>query len=312
MLRHVLRRLLYTIPVFLGVVTVVFLVVRVLPGDPAAAALGDNASKEAVDTLRERMGLNAPLLLQYIRYLGQLVSGDLGRSMITGTSIKDEVLHNLPYTFKLTLASGAIGLLVGVPVGVVAAVRRNRWFDYVSRIVSLTGLSVPAYAFGILLALLFAIKLGWLPAVGGGDPLKPGDTLRYLVLPAVTLGLVMAAAISRLSRSAMLGVLGQDYIRTARAKGLAGQVVTVRHGLRTALIPIISLTGIWAIALIGDSVTTEIVFARPGLGKMIVGAMLQRDYTALQSVMVVYTIFVVLINLLTDLAYSVADPRGRG
>lgn len=301
----------YTFPVVLGVITIVFLVVRVLPGDPAMASLGDYASQEAVEALRERMGLNDPIWLQYFKYLGQLAKGDLGRSMITGGPIKAEIMHNLPYTLRLTLVSLVIGLVIGVPMGVIAAVKRNRMFDYVSRILSLVGLSVPAYALGILLMLLFAVKLGWLPAVGGGNPNKSFDIWRYMVLPSVTLGLVMSASVARLARSAMLNVLNLDYVRTARAKGLKERVVVMRHGFRTAIIPIISLTGIWGVALIGDSVTTEIVFARPGLGKMIVGAMLQRDYIALQSIMVVYTVFVVTINLMTDLMYGLADPRNR-
>jgi ABC-type dipeptide/oligopeptide/nickel transport system permease component len=181
----------------------------------------------------------------------------------------------------------------------------------VGRIVSLAGLSVPAFYLGILLILLFGVQLKWLPAIGAGNPNAPMDLIASLVLPALTLGLVMTASIARLSRSAMLSALTQEYVRTARAKGLQQRVVVLSHALRPALLPIVSLTGIWAVALIGDSVTTELVFARPGLGKMMVGAMLQRDYTALQSVMVVYTFFVVVINLVTDLAYGFVDPRIR-
>jgi ABC-type dipeptide/oligopeptide/nickel transport system permease component len=196
-------------------------------------------------------------------------------------------------------------------VGVMNALTRNRLPDSIGRVVSLFGLSVPAYYLGILLILLFAIELRLLPAVGAGDLTSPGDAVRHLILPAATLGLVMAAAVARFTRSTVLNTLGQDFVRTARAKGLQPRVVTIRHTLRAALIPIVSLAGLWSIGLIGDSVTTEIVFARPGLGSMMVGAMLQRDYTSLQSVMVVYTAFVVLINLATDLAYGFIDPRIR-
>jgi len=310
-LRYILQRLVLSIPVFLGVVTIVFLVVRVIPGDPAVAALGDYASKEAVEALREQMGLNEPLPLQYVHFLGNLVRGDLGKSMITASPIRHEIGHALPYTLELTLLAIIIGTILGIPIGVYTAIRRNRMADYIGRVLSLTGLSVPAFYLGILLILLLAIYIQWLPAVGGGGMDDLRENVSHLILPALTLGLVMTASVARLARSAMLNVLRQDYVRTARAKGLKERVVYLRHALRSALIPIVSVTGIWAVSLIGDSVTVEVVFARPGLGKMMVGAILQRDYTALQSIMVVYTGFVVAINLLIDLIYGWVDPRIR-
>ncbi len=309
LLGYIGQRLAMMLPVLLSVVTVIFLVVRVLPGDPAQAALGENASREAVQVLRTRLGLDAPLPLQYVHFVGDLLRGDLGVSMINGAAVRDQVAYNLPFTLQLSLAALIIGIAVGVPVGVYTAVKRNRTPDYIGRVLSLTGLSTPAFFLGILLILLFGIQLKWLPAIGGGNPNSPLEVITSLVLPALTLGLVMTASVARISRSAMLGVLGEEYVRTARAKGLAEHRVEFTHALRPALLPIVSLTGIWAVALIGDSVTTELIFARPGLGKMMVGAMLQRDYTSLQSVMVVYTAFVVGINLITDLAYAVVDPR---
>lgn len=311
MLRYILQRLVLSIPVFLGVVTIVFLVVRVIPGDPAVAALGDYASKEAVEALRQQMGLNEPLPLQYVHFLGNLVRGDLGKSMITASPIRHEIGHALPYTLELTVLAIIIGTILGIPIGVYTAIRRNQLADYIGRVLSLTGLSVPAFYLGILLILLLAIYLRWLPAVGGGGMEDLRENVNHLILPALTLGLVMTASVARLARSAMLNVLRQDYVRTARAKGLKERVVYLRHALRSALIPIVSVTGIWAVSLIGDSVTVEVVFARPGLGKMMVGAILQRDYTALQSIMVVYTGFVVAINLLIDLIYGWVDPRIR-
>ncbi len=311
MLRYIARRLLSTIPVLLAVLTIIFFIIRVIPGDPAVAVLGDNASAEAVAALRTQMGLDRPLLVQYVDFLAGLARGDLGKSLITSRPILGDVLRVLPYTVQLTVAAILIGTLLGVPIGIYTAMRRNRLADYLGRIFSLAGLSVPAFYLGILLMLLFAVELEWLPAIGGGRPGDPLDNLRFTILPALTLGLVMTASVARLSRSAMLDVLGQDYIRTARAKGLARRAVMIRHGLRSALIPIVSLVAVWAVGLIGDSVTTEIVFARPGLGKMMVGAILQRDYTTLQSVMAVYTLFVVAINLLADVAYGFVDPRTR-
>lgn len=308
-LKYIITRLFLAIPTFLAVLTLVFLVVRVIPGDPATAALGDYASQEAVEALRQRMGLNDPLYVQYFRFLGDLLRGDLGKSLITGTPINEQVLQVLPYTLQLTLSSVIVGAALGVPIGVYSAVRRNTWIDYIGRVLSLAGLSVPAFYLGILIMLLFALKLDLFPAVGGGDLNDLQDNLSHLALPALTLGLIMTTSVTRLARSAMLNVLEEDYVRTARSKGLAERVVVLRHALRAALVPIVSIIGIWSANLIADSVLTETVFARPGLGKMLVGAILQRDYTALQSVMVIYTGFIVIINLVTDLIYSVVDPR---
>jgi ABC-type dipeptide/oligopeptide/nickel transport system permease component len=310
MFRFIIRRIFFAIPILLAVFTVVFLVIRVIPGDPATAALGDYASQEAVERLRERMGLNEPLVIQYVRFLGNLLRGDLGNSLITGRPISEQIAYVLPYTLQLTAASVLLGCLMGIPLGIITAVKRNGPIDYLGRIISLVGLSVPAFYFGILLIFLFAIRWDVLPAVGGGDIREePVRSLRYLILPALTLGLIMTASITRLTRSAMLNVLNDDYIRTARAKGLSERVVLIRHGLRSALLPVVSITGLWVASLIGDSVLTEVVFSRPGLGKMLVGAILQRDYTALQSIMVIYAGFVVAVNLLTDLTYGLLDPR---
>ncbi len=309
MLRYVVTRLALAIPTFLAVLTLIFFVVRVIPGDPATAALGDYASQEAVEALRERMGLNAPLYVQYFRFLGNLLRGDLGKSLITGKAISELVMHVLPYTLQLTLSAIVVGAALGVPIGIYTAVHRNSLVDYLGRVISLAGLSVPAFYLGILIMLLFAVKLDLFPAVGGGDLHDLKDNLSHLALPALSLGLIMTTSVTRLTRSAMLNVLNEDYVRTARAKGVKERVVILRHALRAALVPIVSIIGVWAANLIADSVLTETVFARPGLGKMLVGAIMQRDYTALQSVMVIYTAFVVIVNLITDLVYSLVDPR---
>jgi len=309
MTKYLATRFALAIPTMLAVLTLVFIVVRVIPGDPATAALGDYASKEAVEALRERMGLNDPLYVQYFRFLGDLLRGDLGTSMITGQPISKTVMAVLPYTLQLTLSAVAVGGLIGVPIGIYTAVKRNSLADYLGRVFSLAGLSVPAFYLGILIMLLFAIKFKWFPAVGGGDLDDLKDNLMHLALPALSLGLIMTTSVSRLTRSAMLNVLSEHYVRTARSKGLKERVVILGHALRAALVPIVSIIGIWAANLVADSVLTETVFARPGLGKMLVGAIMQRDYTALQSVMVIYTVFIVVINLLVDLLYSVVDPR---
>jgi ABC-type dipeptide/oligopeptide/nickel transport system permease component len=311
MLRHIGRRLLLAIPTLLAVFTIIFIIVRVAPGDPAVAALGDYASAEAVEALRERMGLNEPLWRQYLTFLGDLARGDLGRSLISETPVSEQIAFVLPYTLELTAAAIIVGLVLGIPIGVVTAIRRNTGVDYAGRVVSLLGLSFPAFYLGILLMFFFAVKLDLFPAVGSAPFDEPGRNLHYLVLPAVTLGLIETAYIARMTRSVILTILSDDYIRTARAKGLQEKVVLLRHALRAALIPIVSLVGIFAISLIGSSVLVEEVFARPGLGKLMVGATKQKDYTTLQSIMVVYALIIVIINLVTDIIYTYVDPRVR-
>ncbi|MDQ3467873.1 MAG: ABC transporter permease [Chloroflexota bacterium] len=311
MIRHIVRRLLLAIPTLLAVFTVIFIIVRVAPGDPATAALGDYASAEAVAALRERMGLNAPLWQQYLTFLGDLARGDLGRSLITQKPVIEQISFVLPYTLELTLASILIGLVLGIPIGAVTAIRRNTATDYIGRVLSLVGLSLPAFYLAVLLIFFLAVKVDLFPAVGSAPFSEPARNLHYLVLPSLTLGLIETAYIARMTRSVMISVLTDDYVRTARAKGLQEWVVLVQHALRAALIPIVSLVGIFAISMIGSSVLVEEVFARPGLGKLMVGATKQKDYTTLQAIMVVYSLIIVVINLVTDMIYTMVDPRVR-
>jgi ABC-type dipeptide/oligopeptide/nickel transport system permease component len=293
------------------VLTLVFLLVRVAPGDPAVAALGDYASKEAVEALREKMGLNAPLYVQYFRFLGGLFRGDLGRSLINSRPVALQIASAFPYTLELTASGIILGSLFGILLGILTALQRNRLVDYIGRVFSLAGLSVPAFYLGILLLLIFSIKFNLFPVVGGGDLSNLGETLYYLFLPALTLGLIMMSYVTRMTRSSILNILNEDYVRTARAKGLRERLVIYKHVLRNALLPVLSVVGMFSIVLIGSSVMTEVVFSRPGLGKMMVGAMKQRDYITLQSIMVIFSSLVVFINLITDLAYGFTDPRIR-
>ena len=311
MLKYALHRTLLTILTLFIIFTVVFFVVRVIPGDPATAALGDYASKQAVEALREKMGLNDPLPVQYLRSLGDLLRGDFGESMITGMPVSEQVRYVLPYSLELAVFAILIGVAFGVPIGVYTAVKRNTIVDHLGRIFSLTGLSVPAFYLGVLMMLIFAVKLDIFPATGGGDLDDWADNLKHLVLPGITLGLIMTASVTRLTRSAMLNVLSEDYIRTARSKGLKERTVIFKHALRSAMIPVLSVIGIWIVGVIGSSVTTEMVFVRPGLGKMLVGAILQRDYTTLQSLIIIYAAMVAVVNLLTDWTYGLVDPRVR-
>jgi len=311
MLRYILRRLLLAIPTLFAVVTIIFVLVRVIPGDPVTAALGDQASQQAIDKARADLGLDKSLFAQYIDYMRQLLTLDLGKSMVSRAPAWNQISFVLPYTLELTIAAIVIAQVFGIPIGIVTAIKRNTWIDYLGRVVSLAGLSAPAFYIGILLIFLFAAKLGWLPAIGAGKFSDPAQNLKSLILPAFTLGLVETAYVARMTRSVMLGVLSEDYVRTARAKGLTERAVLVKHALRAALVPIVAMVGLFAISLIGSSVLTEEVFARPGLGKLMIGATKQRDYTLLQAIMVVYALIIVAINILVDVIYTTIDPRVR-
>lgn len=309
MLFFVARRLLAAVPTLLAVLTLVFVIVRIVPGDPALVILGDQATPEAAAALRARLGLDRPLWEQYLAFLGSALTGDLGTSMVTGRPILDEVAAVLPHTVDLTLAAMAFGIATGVPLGIWAALHRNRAIDVAARLLSLLGLSFPVFVSGIFALLLFSLHWRLFPVIGAANLDDPADRLHKLVLPAVTLGLVMAAYITRVTRSAMLASLSEDYIRTARAKGVPWRRVVWVHGLRNASIPIVTVVGLYVGILLGNSVLTEIVFNRPGLGKVIVGALNQRDYTMLQGLMVIYCFLIVLVNAITDLLYGVIDPR---
>jgi peptide/nickel transport system permease protein len=311
MLRYVLRRLLLAIPTLLVVVTIIFVLIRVVPGDPAQAALGDQASEESVNQLREDLGLNASLWEQYVTYLGNLLQGDLGNSLITRQPAWDQIRGVLPFTIELTIAAIILSLTIGLPIGILTAVKRNTWIDYTGRVASLAGLSAPAFYIGIVLIYIFAAQLGWLPAIHQGDFTDVRDNLRSLILPMITLGLVETAFVTRMTRSVMLNVLSDDYVRTARAKGLTERTVLFRHALRAGLVPVVSLIGLFTIGLIGSSVLTEEVFARPGLGKLMIGATKQRDYTLLQAIMVIYAFIIVIVNIAVDIVYTMVDPRVR-
>jgi ABC-type dipeptide/oligopeptide/nickel transport system permease component len=309
MIGFVARRLLAAVPTLVAVLTLVFVIVRIVPGDPALVILGDQATPAAIAALRARLGLDRPLHEQYLDFLFASLTGDFGSSLVTGRPIVSEVAAVLPHTLDLSGAAMLIGTVVGVPVGIWAALNRNRAIDVAARILSLLGLSFPVFVSGIFLLLLFAVHWKVFPVIGNANLADPVDRLHKLVLPAITLGLVMAAYITRVTRSAMLHVLSEDFIRTARAKGVPWRAVVWKHGLRNALIPVVTVVGLYVGILIGNSVLTEIVFNRPGLGKIIVGALNQRDYSMLQGLMVIYCFLIVVVNLITDLTYGLIDPR---
>ena len=311
MLQFIVRRLLLAIPILLAVLSLVFFVVRMAPGDPAQVILGDAASQESLDSLRHELGLDRPVLVQYGEFLFSVMKGDLGNSIIRKQSINTIVAEVMPYTIELTLAGVLVGVIFGIPLGVFSAVFRNSVADYFTRIGSLLGLSFPAFYSGILLLLAFSVYLGWFPVVSDPNMENWGERIHMLILPSMNLGLIMMAYVVRSARSSMLETLGEDYVRTAKAKGLPEFIILYKHGLKNALIPVITIIGLYLGVLVGNSVLTEIVFNRPGLGKLILAALDERDYNLLQGLMVIYAFIIVLVNLVTDLTYGMVDPRIR-
>ena len=302
MLTFVVRRLLLTIPVLLGVLFVVMLTMDLIPGDPVALMLGDAGTKENIARFREHLGLDRPLLVRYVRYLGQVATGDLGRSIQQNRPVVDELADAWPATLQLATVALALAAVVGVATGIVSAVWPNSFFDALSRLSSLFGLSMPVFWTGLVLIVIFAFWLPWLPVGGVGSP-------AHLVLPAVTLALPSVAMIARMTRSSVLEVLREDYVRTARAKGVGERLVVVKHALRNAAIPILTLIGLQAGQLMGGAVLTETVFAWPGLGRLMVKAIFARDYVLLQGAVLIFAMAFVVINLVVDLSYGVLDPR---
>jgi ABC-type dipeptide/oligopeptide/nickel transport system permease component len=311
MLAYCIRRSLWALPTMFAVLVFIFLVMRVLPGDPAYAILGDEAPPEALEQFRRNWGLDRPLPQQFGNYMSGLVTGDLGLSMANRQPILPQLLRAMPYTLDLTIAGSAIGLLFGIPLGVFTARHRNSSVDYVGRIISLAGLSVPSFYLGILLIFFLSFKYQWFPVIGGGDLSDPWSRLYHLVLPALSVGLSQTAYITRVTRSSFLEVINADFVQTARAKGVGERLVMFKHALRNALVPVVSVAGIYVGILIGSSILVTIVFNRPGLGKLMVGAISTHDYTMLQSIMAFYAGIIVIVNLLTDLAYGLVDPRIR-
>jgi peptide/nickel transport system permease protein len=302
MLIFVARRLLLTIPVLLGVLFVVMLTLDLIPGDPVALMLGDAATKENVARFREDLGLDKPLLVRYVRYLGRVARGDLGRSIQQNRPVVDELAEAWPATLELAVAALALAAVVGIASGIVSAVWPNSLFDSLSRLGSLFGLSMPVFWTGLVLIVALAFWLPLFPVGGTGSP-------AHLVLPAVALALPSIAMIARMTRSSVLEVLREDYVRTARAKGVGERLVVVKHALRNAAIPILTLVGLQAGQLMGGAVLTETVFAWPGLGRLMVKAIFARDYILLQGAVLLFATAFVVINLAVDLSYGVLDPR---
>jgi ABC-type dipeptide/oligopeptide/nickel transport system permease component len=304
MVRYILTRLLYMVPVLWLVVSVVFLLIHLVPGDPIQQMLGEGASAADIDATRHAYGLDVPVGRQYINYWKGVLHGDLGRSLRFDQPVTRLILQRYPETMRLTLASMLVALLISIPAGVRSARRRNRWDDRALSFISLLGLSFPNFALGPILILFFAIKLGWLPVSGTGS-------LAHLVLPAITMGGALAAILTRMVRTAMLEELSQDYIRTARAKGLPENVVVYKHALRNALVPVLTVIGLQFGALLAGAIVTETIFSWPGIGRLTIQAIGNRDYYLVQGAILMIGLTYVVVNFMTDFFYSLANPRIR-
>jgi peptide/nickel transport system permease protein len=312
MARYIATRLISLVPILFGTSVVAFLLVRLVPGDPAIALLGMEADARSIAALRQQLALDQPIIVQYVTWLGHILTGDFGRSIQGGRAVFPLLMGALAPTALLSAAALVISLVIAIPAGIVAATRRNSGADYAASFLALCGLSLPSFWLGILLILTFSIYLPLFPASGYVSPLvDPIDYLRHLVLPAVTLGAALAAATMRMTRATMLEVLRADYVRTARAKGLSRRSVIWGHALRNARIPIVTLLGIQLGQLLGGVVITETVFSWPGIGKLTVDAIFARDYPVVQGAVLLTATLFVLINLLTDLIYTALDPRVR-
>lgn len=331
---YIVKRLLGLLPVLLGITLLVFAFLHLIPGDPAIVLLGERATPEQVAAVREQLGLNQPLPVQYFLFLQNLLRLDLGTSIISGIPIATELRTRYPATFELSLAAMAIALLLGVPAGILAAVQKNRWLDHLVMSGALVGVSLPVYWLGLLLSYLFAVNLGWLPASGRisveaglnfqpitgfyvldtllqGNFVALGDVLAHLVLPALALSTIPLAILARITRSAMLEALSQDYIRTARAKGVPEIWVIAQHALKNALLPVSTIAGLQFGTLLGGAILTETIFAWQGIGSWIYEGILARDYPVVQGGVMFVAIAFMLINLLVDLSYVLIDPRIR-
>lgn len=299
-----LRRLLTLIPILVGVSIVTFLSIHLTPGDPVDQILASNANKEAADRLREHLGLNDPVPVQYVRWLGSALQGDFGRSLLTNVPVTSEIRDRFVSTLQLALAATAISLVIGVPLGMAAAITRRARLDSGFMMVAVLGLSTPTFWLGMLLSLFFGIKLHWFPILGGSG-------WKSLVLPAFTLGIVNVAIVARLTRSSMMDVLRQEYMNTARAKGLRERVVILRHACRNALIPVLTVLGIQFGDLLAGTVIVEAVFARAGLGTLAIRAIQARDFPLIQGIVLFYAVLYVGSSLIVDLLYGALDPRIR-
>ena len=311
MTQYVLRRLIHSVFIIWGCATLVFFLLRLIPGDPVIQMLGPEYTPEAAEALRRKLGLDEPLQVQYVRWFGNILRGDLGGSIASGETVTGAIATGLPKTLSLAALSFLIAIVIAVPAGVAAALKRNTIVDYAASVIAFVGVSMPSFWFGIILILVFAVWLGWLPATGYAELTDDGfvEWLRRLILPSLAIGAGYAAILMRFVRAGLLEVLGSDYVRTARAKGARERTVIVRHALRNALIPVVTIAGIQLALLLSGAVVVETVFSIRGIGRILVGAIFDRDYPMVQGVILLVAVIFVLANLVVDIVYTFLDPR---
>jgi len=313
MFGYIVRRLVALVPTLLLVSTIVFAIMHTIPGDPIDVMYGaEGISVEVRAAVERKLGLDQPIAAQYVRWLGRLMIGDWGFSFINGQPVFGTIIQKLPATLLLAVSSMLIALLISTPLGIVAAINRNTGIDYMAMVFALLGISIPGFWMAIMLVLVFALRLRWLPSIGFVSPIEsPFDALKHLLLPSVALGTSLAGTFTRLIRSSLLEVLGQDYVRTARAKGQTERTVILGHALRNAIIPVVTVIGMWFGFLLAGSVVIETIFAWPGVGQLLVNSILSRDYPVVQNVVLIVSISFVLVNLAVDILYTFLDPRIR-
>ena len=310
--RYVLRRFIAMIPVLFLVSVIVFSLLHLTPGDPATTILGEEATPENLAALRHELGLDQPLPVQYVRWLADVLQGDLGRSLRTNKPVSESIMERLPVTLELTFLAIVISLIIAIPVGIISAMRRNSAVDATSTAIALMGVSLPNFFLAILLIFLFSVRLGWLPPIGYTPFLEdPIDNLKRMAMPAITLGTALAAIVMRMTRSSLLEVLDQDYIRTARAKGLRESRMIRVHAMKNAMIPVVTIVGLQVGGLLGGAIITETIFVQPGIGRLLVDAIFQRDFPIVQGVVLFASVAFLMANLAVDLAYAYLDPRIR-
>ena len=312
MLRYILRRVLIAVPTLILVSVFVFTLQKLLPGDPVLAMAGEDRDPAVIEALREKYRLNDPIPMQYAYWLGDVLRGDLGMSLRTNMPVTELIAQKLPVTIQLAIMSMVWAVLIGIPMGIVSATRKGTWADYLANVVALSGLSIPNFWLGIMLILLVSVNLGWLPASGYESPwVDFSRSMQTMLMPSLVLGTGLAAALMRHTRSSMLGVLQSDYIRTARAKGLAERRVILRHAFRNAVLPVVTLSALLFGELLAGAVLTEQIFTIPGFGKLIVDAVFNRDYAVVQGVVLVTAVGFILMNLVADVLYVLLNPRMR-
>ncbi|MBA3451222.1 MAG: ABC transporter permease [Chloroflexia bacterium] len=313
MTQYILRRLIQSLFIIWGCATLVFFMLRMIPGDPVVQMLGVEYTPEAADALRRKLGLDQAVHIQYVRWLGNVLTGDLGGSIASGETVAGAIATGLPKTLSLAGLSFLIAVVIAIPAGIIAALRRNTAVDYAGSIIAFIGVSMPSFWFGIILILIFAVRLRWLPAVGYSELTEDGfvEWFKRLILPSIAIGAGYSAILMRFVRAGLLEVLASDYVRTARAKGARERTVVVRHALRNSLIPVVTVAGIQLALLLSGAVVTETVFSIRGIGRILVGAINDRDYPIVQGVILLIAVIFVLANLVVDVLYTFLDPRIR-